>query len=144
MDYLQERQPALDYSTLNAISSILGKLFWADLEQHHPGITSLHLPDDVARAWKQRLQACPGSPDASAPAERISYGQCLAVVRAFYLDLTDWAGEDPARWAQHAMPCPIRAHETRSRKAQSFTPPGTIRTQPFAGKNPDQQGRNGG
>jgi Phage integrase family len=116
VDYLQERQPALDYSTLNHISGILGKLFWADLEQHHPGIASLHLPDDVARAWKQRLQACPGSPDASAPAERIGYGQCLAVVRAFYLDLADWAAEDPARWAQHAVPCPIRAHETRSRK----------------------------
>lgn len=33
-DYLRERQPALDYSTLNHISGILGKLFWADLEQH--------------------------------------------------------------------------------------------------------------
>jgi len=113
-DYLRERQPTLDYSTLNAISSILGKLFWADLEQHHPGIASLHLPDDVARAWKQRLQARPGGPDS--PAERINYGQCLTVVRAFYLDLADWAAEDPARWARHAVPCPIRAHETRSRK----------------------------
>ena len=121
-DYLAERQPALDYSTLNQLSYELGKLFWAGLEQHHPGIASLHLPDDVARAWKQRLQAkdparaCPSGRDAGVPAERISAGHCLASLRAFYLDLADWATADPARWAQHAVPCPIRAHETRSHK----------------------------
>ena len=47
---------AVDRPTLQQLSYILGKLFWADLEQHHPGISSLRLPDDVARAWKQRLQ----------------------------------------------------------------------------------------
>jgi hypothetical protein len=118
-DYLAERQPALDYSTLNQLSYELGKLFWADIELHHPGIASLHLPDDVARAWKQRLRAKdpgPSGPGSSVPAERISAGHCLASVRAFYLDLADWAATDPARWAQHAVPSPIRAHETRSRK----------------------------
>jgi hypothetical protein len=122
VDYLHERQPALDYSTLQQLSYILGKLFWADIEQHHPGIASLHLPDDVARAWKQRLQAkdpagvCPDSQDTSVTTERIAYRQCLTPIRAFYLDLAEWATEDPARWAQWAVPCPIREHELRSHK----------------------------
>ena len=34
---------------------LLGKLFWADLEAHHPGIDSLKLPREVAAAWKQRV-----------------------------------------------------------------------------------------
>ena len=33
----------------------LGGLFWRDLELHHPGIDSLHLPADAAAAWKQRI-----------------------------------------------------------------------------------------
>ncbi len=30
------------------LANYLGKLFWADLERHHPGIDSLHLPAEVA------------------------------------------------------------------------------------------------
>ena len=56
IDYLKERQPALDYNSLEQLANALGKRFWADLEAHHPGICSLHLPDEVARGWKQRLQ----------------------------------------------------------------------------------------
>ena len=39
----------------SALAYLLGKLFWADLEAHHPGIDSLKLPRDVAAAWKQRV-----------------------------------------------------------------------------------------
>jgi integrase len=113
VDYLRERQPALDHSTLQQLGYILGKLFWADIEQHHPGITSLHLPDDVARAWKQRLQV---KESGGATAERIGSRPCLTVVRAFYLDLAQWALDDPSRWAQWAVPCPVRQNETVSRK----------------------------
>ena len=113
VDYLRERQPALDYSTLQQLGYILGKLFWADIEQHHPGISSLHLPDDVARAWKQRLQV---KESGGATAERIGSRPCLTNVRAFYLDLAQWALDDPSRWAQWAVPCPVRQNETVSRK----------------------------
>jgi hypothetical protein len=122
VSYLHERQPAVDYSTLQQLGYILAKLFWADIEQHHPGISTLHLPDDVARAWKQRLQtkgparACADGTEAAVTAERINYRQCLTSVRAFYLDLAQWAIEDPARWARWVAPCPIRAHEIRSHK----------------------------
>ena len=55
IDYLRERQPAVDFSTLQQLAYLLGKLFWADLEAHHPGIDTLHLPRDVAAGWKQRV-----------------------------------------------------------------------------------------
>ena len=55
VDYLRERQPAVDFSSLQHFAYLLGKLFWADLEAHHPGIGSLKLPRDVAAAWKQRV-----------------------------------------------------------------------------------------
>jgi len=117
-DYLRERQPALDYSTLAQLGYELGKLFWADIEQHHPGICSIALPDDVARAWKQRLQVKDGSGGAAqAGAERISARHCLTSVRAFYLDIAQWALDDPSRWAQHAVPCPVRPQEISGRKA---------------------------
>ena len=117
VDYLRERQPALDYSTLQTLGYELGKLFWADIEQHHPGICAIGLPDDVARAWKQRLQVKDGSGGAAqAGAERVSARHCLTSVRAFYLDIAQWALDDPSRWAQHAVPCPVRPQEISSRK----------------------------
>ncbi len=113
VDYLRERQPALDHSTLQHLGYELGKLFWADIEQHHPGICSLHLPDDIARAWKQRLQV--KDPEGAAE-ERISFRHSLTAVRAFYLDLAQWALDDPSRWARWAVPCPVRPQEITSRK----------------------------
>src|SRR5689334_18562529 len=48
---LRERQPALDYYSLDALSYYLAKLFWSDLERHPPCIDGPHLPTDVADAW---------------------------------------------------------------------------------------------
>ena len=56
VDYLRERQPSLDYSSMETLACSLGMRFWRDLEIHHPGIDSLRLPDDVSAAWKQRLR----------------------------------------------------------------------------------------
>jgi hypothetical protein len=56
VDYLHERALGLDYSTLVALVSKIVRLFWRDLEVHEPGIDSLHLSDDVAQRWKQRLR----------------------------------------------------------------------------------------
>jgi hypothetical protein len=44
VDYLQERQPALDHISLDHLAQSLGRRFWQDLERHHPGINTLHLP----------------------------------------------------------------------------------------------------
>jgi len=43
VDYLSERQPALDYTSLNTLASNLGLLFWKDSRKHHPSISSLDL-----------------------------------------------------------------------------------------------------
>ena len=56
VEYLRERQPALDCTSLNSLANFLGKLFWADLERHHPGIDSLALPRGAADGWKRRLR----------------------------------------------------------------------------------------
>jgi len=42
--YLDERRPALDYKTLASLAGELAGTFWADIERHHPGIDTLHLP----------------------------------------------------------------------------------------------------
>ena len=122
VEYLQERQPALDYTSLESLATMLGKLFWADLERHHPGIDSLRLPADVAAAWKQRLRTVtrtvrvPGGKTAEASAPRVNYRECLTPVRAFYLDLAHWAVDDPARWAHWVAPCPVGSEEVSRRK----------------------------
>ena len=54
---------------------------------------------------------------AAVTVERISYRQCLTPVRAFYLDLAQWAIEEPGRWAAWAVPCPVGAEEINQRKA---------------------------
>ncbi len=42
-------------------------------------------------------------------AARVNALDHLVMVRAFYLDLTQWAADDPARWGQWVVPCPVRA-----------------------------------
>ena len=56
VDYLRERQPSLDFASLDAISRTLAGLFWAEIEALCPGIDSLRLPPDVARTWKEKLK----------------------------------------------------------------------------------------
>ncbi|ABH00467.1 integrase [Rhodococcus sp. ACS1] len=122
VDYLRERQPVLDYTSLHSLAGYLGGLFWADLERHHPGIDSLHLSAAVADAWKQRLRTVPKTirtPDGKkvqTTAARINYRECLTPVRAFYLDLAHWAVEDPARWGPWVAPCPVGSEEINRRK----------------------------
>jgi integrase len=122
VDYLRERAPALDYTSLDALSYYLGRQFWADLEAHHPGIDSLRLPREVADAWKKRLSTITKSNTDSHGAKtsvtvaRINYRECLTPVRAFYLDLAHWAVEAPERWAVWVAPCPVGDEEVNRRK----------------------------
>jgi Phage integrase family len=116
-DYLLERAPALDHTTLRSLAATLGRLFWRDLEIHHPGIYSLNLPPDVAAAWKQRLLT--RTTRATDPQGRVietrqlrSNGRAeLGQVRAFYLDIAQWAMEEPARWGPWAAPSPVRRED---------------------------------
>lgn len=119
IEYLKERQPSMDYGSLRNQSYVLARCFWSDIEAHHPGIDSLRINPEVAREWKQRLRTRPAraGETTGASVERLSYLDVLAAVRAFYLDLAEWALEDPARWAQWVAPCPISQEELTRRKA---------------------------
>jgi len=120
--YLAERQPMLDHTTLRDLAFSLGGLFWRDLERHHPGIASLHLAPEVAAAWKQRVLiktrrvVGPDGQTGEVQERRAGGLHNLAAVRAFYLDIAQWAMEDPARWARWAAPCPIRVEDLARQK----------------------------
>jgi hypothetical protein len=122
VDYLAERQAAMDFSSLQHYAYLLGKLFWADLEAHHPGISSLKLPRDVAAAWKQRVMTKtitrpgPDGTPVTTTAPRRDARSVLTAVRAFYLDIAEWADDDPARWGPHAVRCPVTASEASHKK----------------------------
>ncbi len=130
VDYLRERQPALDYASMQAIASTLAGLFWARIEALSPGISTLRLPLDVARAWKEDLLTVKRSvtgPDGQKTVvtrPRLNAKGELLRVRAFYLDIAQWATEEPERWAQWAVPSPVSdaevswAKERRRRKAR--------------------------
>jgi hypothetical protein len=123
VDYLKERQPGIDYSTLRTQAYLLARCFWLDLERHHPDIDSLRLSREVAGAWKRRLQTRSKTTTADTgehvtiEVERLSYLDTLATVRAFYLDLAEWALEDPSRWGPWVAPCPVSPQELGRRKA---------------------------
>jgi integrase len=122
VDYLAERQPALDYASLEGLARILAHQFWRNLEIHHPGINSLKLDRAVATAWKERMRtktALRRMPDGTlteVTSPRASYASLLSTVRAFYLDIAQWALEDPASWGPWAAPSPVNSSEINYRK----------------------------
>jgi hypothetical protein len=117
VDYLRDRQPAVDYVSLRELAYVLGRLFWADLEHHHHGIDSLRLPREVAAAWKQRIMVTttttttPTGEVVTVTKPRANAKSCLFTVRAFYLDIAQRALEDPAGFGQWAVPSPITGAE---------------------------------
>lgn len=122
VDYVRVRQPGVDYTSLRNIAHNLGGLFWKDLEEHHPGIDSLHLAPEVAAGWTERLRFWT-RPDGTVRQRKVPENT-LAHVRSFYLDVASWAAQDPVRWGPLAAPCPVRAGEIsftkrrRHRKAE--------------------------
>jgi integrase len=117
--YLSERAAALDHVSVRNLAASLAGLFWADIERHHPGTGSLRLPPEVAGAWKQRLRTYTAADGTTR--ERKHYLVILSQVRSFYLDIQEWAMEDPS-WAQWAAPSPVRRTElTGMEKARRKT-----------------------
>lgn len=123
LDYLRERQPTVDYTTLDQLAFMLGGKFWADLERHHPGIDSLHLAPEIAAAWKERRQYRTRKvkhADGTTTQERIRRlsDNELTAVRAFYQDIAQWALEEPARWGPWVAPCPVRDRDLTIRQSK--------------------------
>ena len=114
VDYLRERQPAVDYVSLSNLAGDLVRLFWTDLERHHPGIDSINLAPEIAGAWRHRVSyrpvtaAAPGGGKTEALVPRAGARSTMMTVRAFYLDIAQWALDEPHRWAQWAVPCPVK------------------------------------
>jgi len=107
VQYLRERAPALDYVSVSYLAYCLVKLFWVDLERHHPGIDSLRIAPGMAEAWKGRARQLPdGRP-------RRNLQTLLHAVRAFYLDLAHWAVERPDVWAPHVYMSPVGEADLR-------------------------------
>ena len=106
--YLKEREPALDHNSLRGVADKLLRLFWCDIEAHHAEVCSLALPPAAAEAWRARVRVLPdGRPRAGVEA-------VFFAVRAFYLDVQQWATTDPAVWAQHVSPSPVRDSDLSS------------------------------
>ena len=80
VDYLRERQPAVDYASLSNLAGDLVRLFWTDLERHHPGIDSINLAPEIAGAWRHRVSYRPVT--AAAPAAARRRHSCPARARA--------------------------------------------------------------
>jgi hypothetical protein len=107
--YLDERRPELDYTSFRDVAAVLAGSFWADIEKHYPGIESLHLPDHVAQAWKERMQVVVTDEEVR---PRQDVLRVLTRVRAFYRDIQQWALEDPS-WVPWAAPCPVSKRDTK-------------------------------
>jgi len=123
VDYLRERQPGIDYSTLTGLATTLALWFWKDLETHHPGIDSLRLPPDIAAGWKRRIQTrtVRTADSGEQVVAREAADDILITVRALYLDLAQWALDEPARWGPWAVPCPVRGGDIQHKKQKSRT-----------------------
>jgi hypothetical protein len=118
VEYFTERAPELDHTSLRHIADTIGRLFWRDLEIHHPGIGSLRLEPAVAQAWKERLahvRDFGGHP----VRPRVNFRSELVFVRAFYEDIARWAADDPARWAPWVAPSPVKGSECATKKSRS-------------------------
>lgn len=103
VEYLTERAAEVDYSTLEARTRHLVRDFWCDLEQHHPGIDTFTLSREQIDGWRERLKTLPDG------RERTEAWNVLGMVRTFYLDVAEWAQEDPGRWIAWVAPSPISA-----------------------------------
>ena len=118
VEYFTERAPELDHTSLRHIADTICRLFWRDLEIHHPGIGSLRLEPAVAQAWKERLahiRDAGGHP----VRPRVNFRSELVFVRAFYEDIARWAADDPARWAPWVAPSPVKGAECATKKSRS-------------------------
>src|SRR5262249_36511426 len=123
-DYLAERQLAADYPTLRASAHVLGKLFWRDLELHHPGISSLRLSPQAAVGWKERITRKTPRGRAGAPAPATAGGH-LPVAGAWVpRRLAPGGGGPRGRVGTVAASCPTRGKRDPPRKGTA-PPQGT-------------------
>lgn len=108
IEYLQRRKVAMDYVSLCRLPQHLVGLFWKKVEEINPGQGTLALSEPVWEQWLPGLQMCEDG-----KRKRKHKDSVLLVARALYLDLQGWAIEEPERWAQWVVPCPVRPERLR-------------------------------
>lgn len=93
--YLDERRAGLDYGSFENLARTLARL-WVDIEAIQPGITTLQLSDSTARAWKESVRTVTNADGTTR--RRLDRLGIFVPVRAFYLDIAQWALHEPS-WA---------------------------------------------
>lgn len=100
VEYLKQRSVNLDHNSLVNLNRMVVTLFWSDVIRHHPQLTDFRLDRETAQAWRARLDIKPNG----TPRQHIH--NVLFAVRAFYLDLAEWAVTD-SYWAPWVAPSPV-------------------------------------
>lgn len=100
--YLSERAVSLDYTTIRGLAYKLVKVFWLDLQEHHPDLATLALERETSAAWLHRIRT----------GKLANKHSIFFAVRAFYLDIAHWATQDPY-WSSWAAPCFLTRDDTR-------------------------------
>ncbi|MEU7225120.1 site-specific integrase [Streptomyces chrestomyceticus] len=124
VEYLKERQPTMDYTSLEGLSRTLVKHFWTQIERIQPGMDTLRLSPEAVTAWKQvsrtkvERRRLPDGSIHETVTERANYGNLMMAVRAFYLDLAHWAVEEPERWGPWVAPCPVSLADANTTKKE--------------------------
>ena len=90
LDYLQRREPEMDYSTLDQLSRSLAGLFWAKIEALAPGQPDLRISAELYQRWREALGT-----HQDGRKQREEFESILRAVRSFYTDLHSWAVEEP-------------------------------------------------
>lgn len=67
---------------------------------------------------RTRTSASPSGEEIQLTLARLDGRATLSAVRAFYLDLAEWADDDPACWGPWAVRCPVNATYVCHRKAR--------------------------
>ncbi|WP_327306049.1 site-specific integrase [Streptomyces sp. NBC_01298] len=112
IDYLTRRRAETDYVTVTGLARNLAKHFWAKIEELSPGHPDLVLGQDLYDQWRAELQTCTTGGGRELR-KRLDPESILLAVRGLYVDLHSWAVEEPERWAQWVVPCPIRPQDLK-------------------------------
>ncbi len=112
IDYLTRRRAETDYITIEGLARNLAKHFWAKIEELSPGHPDLLLGPDLYDQWRAELQTCTTGRGQELR-KRMDPESILLAVRGLYVDLHSWAVEEPERWAQWVVPCPIRPQDLK-------------------------------
>jgi hypothetical protein len=68
---------------------------------------------------RTRTATSPAGEQSRLTSPRLDGRSVLSAVRAFYLDIAEWADDDPARWGPWAVRCPVSAGDVSHKKDRS-------------------------